>query len=253
MGMLDDKIALVTGGTSGIGRASALLFAAEGAKVILTGRRVAEGLEVVDEIESLGGSATFVMADISDVGRIGDMMAAALDAYGRIDCAFNNAGTTAGGPIETLDERQWDSIHDVNLKAAFFCLKAQATAMKAQRSGSIVFNASVLGSIGRSGVSMYAASKGGVVSMMRAAAVELGPFGIRVNSVSPSITRTEMTRGRIFVATDGRETHPLAANTPLGRLADPMEIAQAALFLLSDRASYVHGHDFLVDGGQSAY
>jgi len=139
-----------------------------------------------------------------------------------------------------------------NLKASFFCLKAEAAQMKAQRSGSILFNGSILAEIARPGTSVYSASKGGVVSLARAAALELGPFGIRVNTINPSITRTPLTQARITKGPDGRDTHPLAANVPLGRLAEPEEIARVAMFLLSDLASYLNGQAIDVDGGQSA-
>ena len=139
-----------------------------------------------------------------------------------------------------------------NLKASFFCLKAEAAQMKAQRSGAILFNGSILAEIAQPGTSVYSASKGGVVSLARAAAVELGPFGIRVNTINPSITRTPLTQARITKGPDGKDTHPLAANIPLGRLAEPEEIARVAMFLLSDLASYVNGQAIDVDGGQSA-
>jgi NAD(P)-dependent dehydrogenase (short-subunit alcohol dehydrogenase family) len=252
MGLLEGKVALVTGGTSGIGRASAVLFAREGARVALTGRRAAEGEAVVAEIADVGGEAMFIEADLTRTASIPAIIAQVIARFGRLDCAFNNAGIAGGGPVETLTEATWDSIVDTNLKAAFFCLQAEAAQMKRQGSGAIVFNGSVLANIALPGTSIYSASKGGIVSLARAAAVELGPFGIRVNSLNPSITRTPMTKGRIVKTDDGNETHPYAAGIPLGRLAEPEEMAQVALFLLSDRASYVNGQALVVDGGQSA-
>jgi len=253
MGLLEGKVALVTGGTSGIGRASAVLFAQEGAKVVLTGRRAAEGKAVAAEIEAAGGDALFIQADLTEIGGIPAIIDNVVARYGRLDCAFNNAGVSGGGPVETLDEPLWDTIIDTNLKAQFFCLKAQAAQMKKQgKGGSIVFTGSVLASIALPGTNIYSASKGGIVSLARAAAVELGSFGIRVNSINPSITRTEMTQGLIVKNADGSESHPYAIGVPLGRLAEPEEMAQVALFLLSDRASYVSGQALIVDGGQSA-
>ena len=252
MGLLEGKVALITGGTSGIGRASAVLFAQEGARVALTGRRAAEGEAVVAEIVAAGGEAIFIQADLAKTDTIPGIIARVVSQYGRLDCAFNNAGVSGGGPIDTLDEGAWDRIIDTNLKAAFFCLKAEAAQMKQQGGGSVVFNGSVLASIAVPGTTIYSASKGGIVSLARAAAVELGPFGIRVNSVNPSITRTPMTAGRIVTNTDGTDSHPYATGIPLGRLAEPEEMAQVALFLLSDRASYVNGQALVVDGGQSA-
>jgi NAD(P)-dependent dehydrogenase (short-subunit alcohol dehydrogenase family) len=254
MGLLDGKVALVTGGTSGIGAASAVLFAKEGAKVVLTGRRAAAGELIVDQIKAASGDAVFVQAELNAIEKIPDLIAAVVEHYGRLDVAFNNAGTATGGPLNTMNESEWDRVIDTNLKSAYFCLKAQAEQMKAQGSrGSIVFNGSVLAGIAFPGTSIYSASKGGITALARAAAVELGPLGIRVNSVNPSITRTPLTTGMIYTSADGAESHPFApANSvPLGRLAEPEEIAEAALFLLSDRASYINGHALVVDGGQS--
>jgi len=254
MHLLEGKVALVTGGTSGIGRASALLFAREGAKVALTGRQSAEGEAVVAEIKAAGGAAIFIRADLAETAGIPGIIDKVVSTYGRLDCAFNNAGISGGGPIETLDEAVWDRVIDTNLKAAFFCLKAEAAQMKQQGGGSIVFNGSVLANIAFPGTSIYSASKGGIASLVRAAAVELGPHGIRVNSVNPSITRTPLTTKNIKAGADGTETHPYAplGAIPLRRLAEPEEMSQVALFLLSDRASYVTGHALIADGGQSA-
>jgi len=253
MGLLDNKVILVTGGTSGIGRASAELFAKEGAKVVLTGRRAPEGEAVVAGIRQAGGSALFIQADLTRIETIPDIINRTVANFGRLDGAFNNAGVTGGGPIETLDEATWDRIIDTNLKASFFALQAQAAQMKQQGGGgAIVFTSSVLAQIAAPGTSIYSASKGGIDALTRAAAVELGPFNIRVNSVNPSITKTPMTTGRITVNADGTESHPLAVGIPLRRLAEPEEMAQVALFLLSDRASYVNGQSIVVDGGQSA-
>lgn len=220
---------------------------------MLTGRRAAEGEAVVAGIEQDGGSALFIQADLTRIETIPDIINRTVANFGRLDGAFNNAGVSGGGPIETLDEATWERIIDTNLKASFFALRAQAAQMKKQGGGgAIVFNSSVLAQLGAPGTSIYSASKGGVDALTRAAAVELGPFNIRVNSVNPSITRTPMTTGRITKNADGSESHPLAVGIPLGRLAEPEEMAQVALFLLSDRASYVSGQSIVVDGGQSA-
>ncbi len=214
---------------------------------------MAEGEAVVADIRAKGGQAVFIQADLGETGIIPSIIAQVVSAYGRLDCAFNNAGVSGGGPIETLDENIWDRIIDTNLKTAFFCLRAEAMQMKAQGSGgTILFTASVLASIGRVGTTIYSASKGGVVAMARAAAIELAPAGIRVNALSPSVTRTPMTTARITTGADGKLSHPWRSMSPLGRLAEAEEIAQAALFLMSERASYISGHTLLVDGGQSA-
>ena len=253
MGLLENKVILVTGGTSGIGRASAELFAKEGAKVALTGRRAAEGEEVVAAIRKAGGSALFIQADLTQINTIPAIINKTVAAFGRLDGAFNNAGVAGGGPIETLDEATWDRIVDTNLKANFFALQAQVAQLKKQGGGgAIVFNSSILAQVSAPGTTIYSASKAGIDALTRAAAVELGQFNIRVNSLNPSITRTPMTTPRITKNADGSESHPLAVGVPLGRLAEPEEMAQVALFLLSDRASYVNGQSIVVDGGQSA-
>ena len=253
MGLLENRVILVTGGTSGIGRASAELFAKEGAKVALTGRRAAEGEEVVAAIRKAGGSALFIQADLTQINTIPAIISKTVAAFGRLDGAFNNAGVAGGGPIETLDEATWDRIVDTNLKANFFALQAQVAQLKKQgNGGAIVFNSSILAQVSAPGTTIYSASKAGIDALTRAAAVELGQFNIRVNSVNPSITRTPMTTPRITKNPDGSESHPLAVGVPLGRLAEPEEMAQVALFLLSDRASYVNGQSIVVDGGQSA-
>ena len=254
MGTLDGKVVLVTGGTSGIGAASSALFASEGAKVTLTGRRAVEGEAVVAQIVEAGGDASFFPADLNDVAATPGLIAEIVGRYGRLDAAFNNAGTAAGGPIHTMEEADWDRVIDTNMKTVFFCLKAEAAQMKRQGGGgAIVFSGSVLADIAFPGTSIYSASKGGVSALMRAAAVELGPLGIRVNSINPSITRTPLTAGMISTGEGGAESHPFApaGSIPLGRLAEPKEIAEAALFLLSDRSSYVNGHAMVIDGGQS--
>jgi len=194
--MLDTKIALVTGGNSGIGRASAILFAQEGAKVAITGRNAAEGEAVVAEIAAGGGEAIFIQSDLTVAGAASGAIAQVVSTWGRLDCAFNNAGVSGGGLLlDAVDEAAFDRVIATNLKASFFCLKAEAAQMKAQGSGAILFNGSILAEIAQPGTSVYSANKGGGVSLARAAAVELGPFGIRVNTINPSITRTPLTQG----------------------------------------------------------
>ena len=220
----------MTGGTSGIGRASATLFAAEGAKVAITGRRAPESEAVLAEITAAGGEALFIQSDLQSIAAISGVVAQVVSRFGRLDCAFNNAGVSGGGPIGSLDEELWDKLIATNLKAACFCLQAEVAQMKKQGSESILFNGSVLASIGLPATSIYGASKGGVVSLARNAAVELGPYGIRVNAINPSITRTPMTQTCVVKGPDGKDTNPFAVGIPLGRLAEPEEISAVAAF-----------------------
>lgn len=239
MGLLDEKVALVTTGTSGIGRASAVLFAKEGAKVAFTGRRADAGQEVADEITKAGGEALFIKADATDVDGAPDVVRQVVDRFGRLDVAFNNAGTANVGPLTELDEKTWDLLVDGNLKSSFFYLQAEAAQMQRQGvGGTIVFNRSVFAEIGIWGISIYSASKGGIAALARAAAVELGPDGIRVNTVNPTIIRTPLTESGISKNADGTEYHPHGEKIPLKRIGEVDEVAQVVLFLLSDRALF---------------
>jgi NAD(P)-dependent dehydrogenase (short-subunit alcohol dehydrogenase family) len=252
MGLLDGKVALVTGGTSGIGQVSALLFAKEGAKVAITGRRAEAGQEIVAEITKAGGEALFIQADAADISTAGDVVNQVVSRFGKLDVAFNNAGTAAVGPLTELDEKMWHYLVDGNLKGSFFYLQAEAAQMKRQgHGGSIMFNGSVFAELGIEGISIYSATKGGVAALARAAAVELGPDQIRVNTINPTIIRTPLTEGGITKNPDGTEYHPHGEKIPLGRFGESEDIAKVALFFASDLSAFVTGQSLAVDGGQT--
>lgn len=250
--LLLDKVILVTGASSGIGAEAARLFAQEGACVVLTARR-ADLLEAVTaEITATGGNATSVAADISEAAPVERVIAAVLDRHGRLDGAFNNAGISQGGAaLADVEEARFDRVLAVNVKGVWLAMRAEIRAMLAAgRPGSIVNTSSVGGLRGGAGLSVYSASKHAVIGLTRSAAQEYGAHGIRVNVVAPGTTDTAM-----IAAWKRREpdiTDRLNAATPLGRGGRPSEVAEAAAWLLSDRASYVSGATLTVDGGMLA-
>jgi NAD(P)-dependent dehydrogenase (short-subunit alcohol dehydrogenase family) len=246
----EGKVVLVTGGTSGIGREAALAFAREGARVVVAGRRVAEGERTVQLIREAGGDALFVRTDVTQAAEVEALVNKALEAYGRLDVAFNNAGTEGAlGPLTELPVEPWDETLAVNLKGTWLCLKYEIPAILKQ-GGAIINNASVVGMVGLPGTTIYAAAKGGVISMTRAAALEYATAGIRINVVSPGVTDTDMLDR--FTGGDEIAKARLGASQPIGRAARPREIAEAVLWLASDAASFVMGHNLVVDGGYTA-
>jgi NAD(P)-dependent dehydrogenase (short-subunit alcohol dehydrogenase family) len=250
-GTLQDKAALITGGSSGIGRAAALAFARAGARVILGNRRVAEGEETVKAVQAEGGEATFVKTDVTKAAEVEALVTAAAEAYGRLDCAFNNAGAT-GIMARTAEctEENWDSIINLNLKGVWLCMKYEILQMLKQGGGAIVNNASVAGMVGLRGGPAYSASKGGVIQLTRTAALEYSKKGIRVNAVCPGYVLTPMTEGHLK---ENREFEAqIKKYQPLGRLGTAEEIAEAVVWLCSDAASFITGHPLVIDGGSVA-
>jgi NAD(P)-dependent dehydrogenase (short-subunit alcohol dehydrogenase family) len=237
---LRDLRALVTGATSGIGRATAVLLAERGAAVVVSGRDAERGAKVVAEIEAAGGQAAFVLADLADI----DSVHRLAEAVGEVDVLVNNAGIFPFGPTVDQDVATFDALFAVNVRAPYFLAAKLAPAMIAKGGGSIINISSVAGVKATAGASVYSATKAALDSLTRAWAVEFSRSGIRVNTVAPGPIRTE---GAIREA--GDLVDGFAEQTLLGRIGDPAEVAEAVVFLASPRSSYVTGANLAVDGG----
>jgi NAD(P)-dependent dehydrogenase (short-subunit alcohol dehydrogenase family) len=245
-----NKVALVTGGTSGIGKATALAFAEAGAKVVLTGRREREGAEVVADIVRRGGKATFFQADFIRDEDVSGSVDIAVATYGRLDVAFNNAGIEMVGPLDQVTEEKYRLVFDVNVWGVLNSMKQEVAAMLKTGGGAIVNNSSALGHVGAPQFSIYAASKHAVEGMTKAVALEFAPQNIRVNSVAPGGIATPMA-DRI-VGKEGPAREAVANRHPVRRLGTSEEIAAAVLYLCSDAAKFTTGTSLAVDGGYQA-
>jgi NAD(P)-dependent dehydrogenase (short-subunit alcohol dehydrogenase family) len=247
-GRLENKVALVTGAGSGIGKASALAFAKEGAKVVAEDLDVEAGEETANTIIEAGGAATFIRADVSKAVEVEEMVNKTMEIYGRLDCAYNNAGV-AVSPRLTPDttEEDWDRVMNVNLKGVWLCMKFEIPHMLKQGKGVIVNASSMVGLIGLAKRSAYAASKHGVIGLTKVAALEYADAGIRVNAICPAVVRTPLVEN--IIARDPEAEAQLLSMIPMQRLATAEEIAEVVIWLCSDASSFVTGHAMLVDGG----
>jgi NAD(P)-dependent dehydrogenase (short-subunit alcohol dehydrogenase family) len=262
MEQLRNKVVLITGGSSGIGRAAALAFARVGARVVLAARGVERGNEVVHEIETVGGTATFVPTDVSSSQQVHALVKRIIATYGRLDCAFNNAASVEEPFAMTADfnEEQFDRSIALNLKSVWLCMKQEIRQMLAQQppGGAIVNTSSVNGLGGVREGSLYAAAKAGILALTKSAALEYARQGIRINALVAGGFKTPMLES-VFDRVSGSDSEKRKTivkgyeeMVPQGRIGQPKEAAEAVLWLCSDAASYVTGHSMIVDGGWTA-
>ena len=253
MKIFEDKTVVITGGTSGIGKATALAFSQQGANVVVSGRRISEGENVVREITSAGGNALFVRTDVSREGDIVTLIEKTVATFGALHVAFNNAGTEGQfGPLTTEQTvEHYRQVCDINICGVLLSMKHEIPAMIRSGGGSIVNTSSVGGHVGFPGASVYVASKFAVIGLTKTAALEFGKQGVRVNSVSPGPIQTEMF-DRAFGEGQTDIKKSIAAQNPLGRVGTPEEIAGAVLWLSSPNAAFTTGQDIVVDGGFTA-
>jgi NAD(P)-dependent dehydrogenase (short-subunit alcohol dehydrogenase family) len=250
-GKLDGKIALVTGGAGGIGRATVLAFVREGAKVAVVDVNAAAAQAVADEVVAAGGEAIAIATDVTREAQVASMVEQVVARFGSLDIAFNNAGIEIEHrPLAEATEETFDLLMNVNVKGVWLCMKHEIQQMLKQGGGAIVNTASIGGIVGAPRQPLYGATKHAVIGMTKSAGVEYGRKGIRVNSVCPGIIRTEMTERAI--AREPKRGAYIDQAHPIGRLGEAEDIARAVVFLCSDDASFVLGHQLMVDGGFTA-
>ncbi len=248
---LTGRIALITGASGGIGVASAQALAAAGATVVVSDLKPEPGTSVVRDLTASGSKASFVACDVTDEAAVRQLVRSVVDDYGRLDIAHNNAGITGKpGPLSEQTTGSWNAVVAVNLTGVFLCMREELAIMREQRGGVIINTASNAGVHGVPNMAPYAATKFAVIGMTRCAAIENGPFGIRINAVCPGFTRTPM----LFDASsqDPDIERRINQMVPLGRIGEPDEIAQVVLWLASDASSYVTGVALVADGGRTA-
>ncbi len=246
--ILQDKVVLITGGTSGIGRATAVAFGEAGAKVVLSGRREAEGEETAALIRDTGAECLFVRSDVSDEAEVQALVEKTIATYGRLDCAFNNAGIEPSiKPLHEQSIEDFDKLMSINVRGLFLCMRYEIQQMLNQGSGVIINNSSMGGLIAFPGISPYIASKHAVMGLTRSAALDYAKQGIRINAVNPGLIATAMIDRLSSGSTDD-----FASMVPMGRMGQAAEIAQAVVFLCSDAASYITGQPLVIDGGFTA-
>ncbi|UMZ72582.1 3-oxoacyl-ACP reductase FabG [Natranaerofaba carboxydovora] len=241
---LKDKVAIITGGGSGIGKETALLFAKEGAKIVIADYEEEASRQTLNEIVDNGSSAIFVKTDVKEIEEVEKMIEKTLEEYGEVDILVNNAGITRDGLLKDISNEQWNKVLEINLTGVFNCTKTVSQVMTEKESGVIINVSSVVGIYGNVGQTNYAATKSGVIGMTKTWAKELGKKGVRVNAVAPGFIKTNMT-----AKVPEKILNKMEQNVPLGRLGEPIDVAKVYLFLASDEADYINGAVIEVTGG----
>jgi len=247
MDSMNKKVAIVTGGSSGIGRAAAIAFSKAGAKVVVAARRTTEGEQTIKLIQQIGGEGLFIKTDVTKAAEVEALVNKTIETYGRLDFAFNNAGSGKASPLTQMSEEDWDGEIGINLKSIWLCMKYEIPAMQKTGAGAIVNMSSQGALMGVPNYSVYGAAKGGVISLSRAAAAEYAKDKIRVNVVSPGAVKTDL-----WADAPPEMLEQVAGGIPLQRVGEPEDIAEAVVWLCSDAASFMTGHNLVLDGGYTA-
>lgn len=247
MSSMTNKVAIVTGASSGIGRATAISFGKAGAKVVVVARREDKGQETVRLVQEAGGEAVFVQADVTKASDVEAMVEKTIETYGRLDYAFNNAGSGTSGKVVDLSEADWELEINANLKSVWLSMKYEIPAMQQSGGGAIVNISSQGALLGVATYGAYGAAKAGVIALSRAAAAEYSADRIRINTVSPGAVKTDLWAGAPPEMLD-----QVAAGIPLQRIGAPEDIAEAVVYLCSDGAAFITGHNLVIDGGFTA-
>lgn len=250
--ILKDKVALVTGGSAGIGRSAALALAREGARVVVADVSTDGGEETLSMVKEAGSDALFINTDVSESKDVIEMISKTVETYGRLDCAFNNAGFDGGTmhPFTDFPDEAWDRVINTNLKGVWLCMKHEILQMRKQGNGAIVNNASILGIVGSPNNPAYTASKHGVIGLTKSGALACAKENIRVNAVCPAFIKTPPVLSKL--SDDPELEKNIISRHPIGRLGTPEEIAEAVVWLFSNAASFVTGHSLVLDGGYIA-
>lgn len=252
-GRLQGKVALITGAASGLGAESARRMSEEGARVILTDVSAEAGTDVADQIQARGGEAVFMAHDVTSEAAWAEVAARGMEAFGRIDVLLNSAGVGGGEPILETTYESWRRVIAINLDGTFLGMHVVAPIMAKAGSGSIINISSILGKVGSPGAPAYCASKGGVLMLTKATALELAPLGVRVNSIHPGFIDTPMVSNALHEAENGNEMRDMIISRhAMGRLGRPREIADGVVFLASDESSFMTGSELVIDGGYTA-